>query len=325
MAADDEKKSTDDGRFRELSPGKLLVWARERAGLTQEQVAKELYMTLTKVRALESDDYRHMGSDTFTRGYLRAYANLVKLDVVQVLAAYDRHAQKHGLAEQVLPRRTESANKPLWQFIVLVLLALLILWLVSIWFFDNRQQPTYNRPMAVVPPVETALDVQSPNESSASQAAASSAGLVTGLEQLIENQQSVSVASASVASDSSVNSVQNSSLSSAAQSVVTNLPMSSAAHSELPVKQANANQLDSINFSFTEECWLEVSDARGDVLVADLQSAGSSLQLQGTAPFDVKLGNSPAVKIELNGDQVAIVPALGTNVLSIKVGAPTRE
>ncbi len=189
MAADDEKKSTDDGRFRELSPGKLLVWARERAGLTQEQVAKELYMTLTKVRALESDDYRHMGSDTFTRGYLRAYANLVKLDVMQVLAAYDRHAQKHGLAEQVLPRRTESANKPLWQFIVMVLLALLILWLVSIWFFDNRQQPTYNRPMAVVPPVETALDIQSPNESSAGQAAVSSAALVTVVEQLIENQQ----------------------------------------------------------------------------------------------------------------------------------------
>ncbi|HEY0894046.1 MAG TPA: RodZ domain-containing protein [Cellvibrio sp.] len=320
MAADDEKKSTDDGRFRELSPGKLLVWARERAGLTQEQVAKELYMTLTKVRALESDDYRHMGSDTFTRGYLRAYANLVKLDVVQVLAAYDRHAQKHGLVEQVLPRRVESANKPLWQFIVLVLLALLILWLVSIWFFDNRQQPTYNRPMAVVPPVETALNVQSLNESSASHASLSSAALVAAVERQGEGQQSVSIAS-----DGSVSSLRNSSVSSAIESAATSSFMSSVAHSAMPVKQANANQLDSISFSFAEECWLEVSDARGDVLAADLQSAGSSLQLQGAAPFDVKLGNSPAVKIELNGDQVAIVPALGTNVLSIKVGAPTRE
>lgn len=212
MAADDEKKSTDDGRFRELSPGKLLVWARERAGLTQEQVAKELYMTLTKVRALESDDYRHMGSDTFTRGYLRAYANLVKLDVVQVLAAYDRHAQKHGLVEQVLPRRVESANKPLWQFIVLVLLALLILWLVSIWFFDNRQQPTYNRPMAVVPPVETALNVQSLNESSASHGSLSSAALVAAVARQSEGQQSVSIAS-----DGSVSSLRNSSVSSAIQ------------------------------------------------------------------------------------------------------------
>jgi cytoskeleton protein RodZ len=319
MASDDEKKSTDDGRFRELSPGKLLVWARERAGLTQEQVAKELYMTLTKVRALESDDFRHMGSDTFTRGYLRAYANLVKLDVVQVLAAYDRHAQKHGLVEQVLPRRVESANKPLWQFITLVLLALLILWLVSIWFFDNRQQPTYDRPMAVVPPVETALSVQSLNESSVSQASISSAALMQ------ETQLDEGVQSVSRMSDGSLSSAQNSSVSGVIQSAATSWSMSSVAHSALPVQQTNTNHLDSISFSFTEECWLEVSDARGDVLVADLQSAGSSLQLQGTAPFDVKLGNSPAVKIELNGDQIAIVPALGTNVLSIKVGEPARE
>jgi cytoskeleton protein RodZ len=320
MASDDEKKSTDDGRSRELSPGKLLVWARERAGLTQEQVAKELYMTLTKVRALESDDYRHMGSDTFTRGYLRAYANLLKLDVVQVLAAYDRHAQKHGLVEQVLPRRIESSNKPVWQFIVLVLLTLLLLWLVSIWFFDNRQQPTYNRPMAAVPPVETALNVQSLSESSASHASVSSGALVTAAEQLVEGSQSVSVTT-----DGSEFSVQNSSLSSGIQSAAASVSISSVARSAMPVKQANAGQLDSIRFSFTEESWLEVSDARGDVLMADLQSAGSDLQLQGLAPFDVKLGNSPAVKIELNGDQVAIVPALGTNVLSIKVGAPTRE
>jgi cytoskeleton protein RodZ len=319
MASDDEKKSPDDGRFRELSPGKLLVWARERASLTPEQVAKELYMTLTKVRALESDDYRHMGSDTFTRGYLRAYANLVKLDVVQVLAAYDRHAQKHGLVEQVLPRRAESANKPLWQFIALVLFALLILWLVSIWFFDNRQQPTYNRPMAVVPPVETALNVQSLNESSASLSSVNSAALVQET-QLAEN-----VQSASVMSDESLSSTQSSNVSDAIQSVVTSLSMSSVAHSASLVKQTNANQSDSITFSFTEECWLEVSDAQGDVLVADLQSTGSRLQLQGKAPFDVTLGNSPAVQIELNGNSVTIVPALSTKVLSLKVGRFTRE
>lgn len=311
MASDDEKKTTDDSRFRELSPGKLLVWARERAGLTQEQIAKELYMTLTKVRALESDDYRHMGSDTFTRGYLRAYASLVKLDVVQVLAAYDRHAQKHGLIEQVLPRRVESANKPLWQFIVLVLLALLILWLVSIWFFDNRQEPAYNRPVTVVPPVEMALSMQDLNEPSASQASASS----------------VAVASDTVltAPDNPIVSAQGASVSGLPQSAVSSSSASSLESVSLLQQQTNTNLPDAISFAFTEECWLEVSDARGDVLVADLQSAGSSLQLQGKAPFDVKLGNSPAVSIKLNGDKVTIVPALGTNVLSIKVSASARE
>lgn len=316
MASDDEKKINDDGRFRELSPGKLLVWARERASLTQEQVAKELYMTLTKVRALESDDYRHMGSDTFTRGYLRAYANLVKLDVVQVLAAYDRHAHKHGLIEQALPHRVESANKPLWQFIVWILVALLILWLVSIWFFDNRQQPKYDRPIAVIPPVETALNVQTFNESSsvASQVSSISSAGFTSTVLLDE--------------ESTVSYVANSSLTSVHNSSVAAIGSSSASSVMQPVESAthlNGNQLDSISVAFTEECWIEVSDARGDVLVADLQRAGSSLLLQGKAPFYVKLGNAPGAEIELNGDKVAIVPALGTNVLSLKVGGSTQE
>lgn len=315
MASDDEKKTNDDGRFRELSPGKLLVWARERTGLTQEQVAKELYMTLTKVRALESDDYRHMGSDTFTRGYLRAYANLVKLDVVQVLAAYDRHAHKHGLIEQVVPHRVESANKPLWQFIMWILVALLILWLVSIWFFDNRQQPDYNRPIAVMPPVETALSVQSLGESNAANQASSvsSVGLTSAV--LLSEEET-----ASEVANSSLTSVDNSSAA-----VTDSSSASSVLHLVGAATQVNDNQLDFISVVFTEECWIEVTDARGDVLVADLQRAGSRLQLQGKAPFNVKLGNAPGAEIELNGDKVAIVPALGTNVLSLKVGESTPE
>lgn len=314
MISDDEKNAIDDSRFRELSPGKLLIWGRERAHLTQEQVAKELYMTLTKVRALESDDYRHMGSDTFTRGYLRAYANLVKLDVEQLLAAYDRHAQKHGLVEQVLPQKMESANKPLWQFILLLLVALLILWLVSIWFFDNRQEPNYNPPVTTVPPVETALNAQFSSEHLTSQSSASSVDSVP--EVLLTESQAQ--AGEVLVSDSQV-VAQTSSLAEVIQS------SSSVASISLPVKQTDTTRLDLIGFSFTQECWLEVSDAEGDVLIADLQRAGSRLQLQGKAPFDVKLGNAPSAAIELNGNKVTIVPALGTNVLSLKVGEPTRE
>lgn len=311
MLSDDEKKPLDDSRFRELSPGKLLAWGRERAGLSQDQVAKDLYMTLTKVRALESDDYRHMGSDTFIRGYLRSYATLVKLDVAQVLAAYDRHAQSHGLSEQVLPQRTESANKPLWQFIVLVLLALLILWLISIWFFNNRQQPVYDKAAAVVPAI-TPIDVQ---------AAASSSTESSASNILISAQ----VSAGAIVSDNTSESGQSASSVSIAQAANNISSSASSVPKKAALHQSNTTGLDAISFSFSEECWLEVSDAQGDVLIADLQSSGSHLQLQGKAPFDVKLGNSPATKIELNGDSVAIVPALGTNVLSLKVGKPTRE
>ena len=315
MASDDDKKTTDDSRFRELSPGKLLVWARERAGLTQEQVAKELYMTMTKVRALESDDYRHMASDTFTRGYIRAYANFVKLDVEQVLSAYDRHAQKHGLVEQVMPRRVESPNKPIWQFITLLLLVLFVLWLISIWFFDNRQKETYNKPATIVPPAETVMSATVVQSFSSGYTISSSATSSSSIENSVVPSAVLDVASTHEAGNSSSSS-SIAATSAAASSRILKLESTS---------QTFSGALDVIGFHFTEECWLEVSDANGDALIADLQTPGSQLKLQGVAPFDVKLGNAPAVKIELNGDMIEVVPALGTNVLSLKVGKPKSE
>lgn len=319
MVSDEDKKATDDGRARELSPGKLLIWGRERAGLTQEQVAKELYMTLTKVRALEADDYRHMGSDTFTRGYLRAYANLIKIDVVQLLAAYDRHAQKHGLVEQVLPRKQESAAKPLWQFAGMVGAALLTLWLISVWFFDNRKEPDYDMPVAIAPApqaVSSSLSSSSPNASGPEQAPEQMVGESVSTAALNNAQTS----SASSESGEVANMGASSSLVETVSSTRVADPTTQAAFA-----RDIGSGLDQIVFFFSEECWLEVSDSRGDVLMTDLQAAGTKLSLQGMAPFEVKLGNAPAARIELNGRDVAVVPALGTNVLNLKVGESASE
>ncbi len=313
MVSDDDKKTTEDSRFRELSPGKLLVWGRERAGLSQEQIAKELYMTLTKVRALELDDYRHMGADTFTRGYLRSYANLVKLDVVQVLAAYDRHAQKYGLNEQVLPKKQESVTKPLWQFVALIVVVLLVLWLISVWFFDNRKEPEYDLPVAIVPAVEVFSSSSVAESSMATESSASGGLSPTTLDE-------VSIPATDMANQFSSSSSSIVGLVAESSVGMSNENTDSRSSSSISTGSSRVGVLDEIEFTFTEECWLEVSDSSGDVLVADLQAAGVHLVLQGRAPFDIKLGNAPAVQIELNNEQITLVPAIGTNVLSVKVG-----
>ena len=294
MVSDEEKTTADESRSSELTPGQLLTAGRERAGLTQEQVAKELYMTLTKVRALEADDYRHMGPETFVRGYLRSYAGLLKLDVAQVQEAYDRFAQKNGLVEPVIPAKQESASKPLWQFVVMIVAALLVVWLISVWFFDNRKKPEYAMPAPVVPPVES---LQNPSEEASSESSSSASATATG-----DLQNALQVEPSSGDTSSAISSAADGAISSSSASHVT-----------------DTGKLDELVFLFSQECWLEVSDSRGDVLVTDLQPAGSRLALQGVAPFDVKLGNAPAAKIELNNEKVAVVPALGTNVLSLKV------
>lgn len=258
------------------SPGKMLRDARERMGLTQEEVAKELYMTLTKVRSIESEEYNRLHSDTFIRGYLRAYGQLVKVDLQELLAVYDNQAKRLGLKEEFVLPKTESPNRKIWQFVAVLVGLLLLIWLLSVWFLDNRKKNDYSA-AAVVTEIE--LPAVNPVVAQASSTAA-------------EDETSSSSVAASVTSETN-------------QPATTNLV---------------AGKTDKLEFYFREECWLEVSDAKGDVLATDLQLKNSRLVLEGQSPFDVKMGNAPGVSVKLNGEEVTLVPALGTNVLNIKLG-----
>ena len=271
------------------SPGKILRDAREQLGLTQDDVAKELYMTLTKVKYIESDEYNRLHSDTFIRGYLRAYGQLVKVDLHKLLAIYDNQAKRLGLKEEFTPAKTESSNRKIWQFVVALLVLLLLMWLVSVWFLDNRKKNDYSDVPVTNPIIPSVVQTQSSVASS--EILASSAASVA-MAASIEAQFS------SVASANSQSSIGN----------------------KLALSNPATGRVDKLEFYFSDECWLEVSDAKGDVLATDLQLKGSKLLLEGQGPFEIKMGNAPAVSLKLNDEGVNLVPALGTNVLTIKTG-----
>ena len=67
-------------QFEENKVGQELAFAREEKGMSQEQIADILNLTLANVIALENDDYESLPSWTYVSGYLRAYARLLGLD-----------------------------------------------------------------------------------------------------------------------------------------------------------------------------------------------------------------------------------------------------
>ena len=67
-------------QFKENKVGQELAFAREEKGMSQEQIADILNLTLANVIALENDDYESLPSWTYVSGYLRAYARLLGLD-----------------------------------------------------------------------------------------------------------------------------------------------------------------------------------------------------------------------------------------------------
>lgn len=308
-------------------PGKLLHHGRLQAGLTLEQVAKELYMTVSKVNALENDNYGNVNTHTFARGYIRAYANLLKMDVVVLLAAYDRHIANIIPGENDLPsgagstaaKKNSGKNKGAWHFFAFIIIFFVGLWLISVWFLDNRSEAEYILPV---------VDTSNVRHQSSSIISTLPQSEVMDAVALQENASSESISS-DIVQEKILPTVQHTASSHldtttssiASGSVVDKnvVQSASAALSSSMKIEAKKDALDEITFSFRAESWLEVSDSRGDVLATELELAGSKLSLVGKAPFDVKLGNAPAVDIQLNGKKIEVIPLLGTNVLVLKV------
>jgi len=78
---------------------------------------------------------------------------------------------------------------------------------------------------------------------------------------------------------------------------------------------ANANGEAKLLLEFSNDCWVEVKDAQGNILTSRLMRANTTHTLSGSAPFKVTLGNAPAARIVLDDrlvDTTVYVPRRGT-------------
>lgn len=90
---------------------------------------------------------------------------------------------------------------------------------------------------------------------------------------------------------------------------------------EQVLQEPGSASLDQLQLTFVSDCWLEVSDATGRKLVADLALAGSTREVKGVAPFQVLLGDAAAAsEIALNQQAVPFAPRPGRRVLRMTIG-----
>ena len=66
--------------------GQKLAAARESWGISVQEVAENLNLSVSIIEAVEADDYDKLPGSTFTRGYIRAYANLLRLNPDELIA-----------------------------------------------------------------------------------------------------------------------------------------------------------------------------------------------------------------------------------------------
>ncbi|MBY0238064.1 MAG: helix-turn-helix domain-containing protein [Burkholderiaceae bacterium] len=106
-------------------PGAQLAAQREAMGLSVDQIADQLKLAPRQVVALEADDYDSLPNMAVTRGFVRAYAKVVKLDAAPLVAMIEvnpmaGHEQTQtvrrdisaSFTESRFPTMTERSGKP---------------------------------------------------------------------------------------------------------------------------------------------------------------------------------------------------------------------
>ncbi|MEA3302603.1 MAG: DUF4115 domain-containing protein [Pseudomonadota bacterium] len=77
-----------------------------------------------------------------------------------------------------------------------------------------------------------------------------------------------------------------------------------------------------VTLDFSDNCWVNVNDAEGKIVLFGDIPAGSSKTLEGKAPFTFVLGNAEKVKVSIDGRAYDIAPHMKGGVARFSLGEP---
>ena len=280
-----------------ITPGQLLAAAREARGISQIEMADRLHWLPSYVGALEENRFEVLRAAAFARGYLRAYGKLVGVDEGELMAAYDA-LPSVGQSRRAPPRRI-TTNIPQMQKkglaipvgIAAAAILVLLLWLLQ---GDDEAIDETSTP-------DADLSAESADPVGADSPTAEAATVV-------EN--SVETATAVVALESSDTT------GSIEADAAPDVQLASADTADTEAAEAGEN----LSFQFSGDCWLEVRNASAELIYANLQQAGNTLNISGEAPFDVLVGDARMVSLTFRGEEVSIRRRPGRVMARFSVG-----
>ncbi|MBE9398648.1 helix-turn-helix domain-containing protein [Pontibacterium sp. N1Y112] len=338
----------------EIFPGAEFAAAREAKGQDVEEVASTLNFSSSHLVAIEEGRLSDLPNRVFALGYLRAYARHLGLDEQQAVADYERFTGSTpkagvkplksiggGLEE---PQRKGGGAKWVLSIVVLLGAAGAVNWWVNqrpvtadvpaVTTFNIESEPdSAASPVEVVATISTEQEkeiVSQPVEVS-ELASDSELNHVSAIPETVAVEPSVSsemdVAVAPIVSsslggdepaqvvnggDSSVEAVSNT--EAVAEDVV-----ATADVQEVPVVDKPASVVEGeghLKISFDADCWVEVRDSSGKLLVASVRGAARGVDVRGAAPMKVTLGALSSVdSLTFNNQAVELTQRGRGNIL----------
>ncbi|WP_415230473.1 RodZ domain-containing protein [Psychromonas sp.] len=274
-----------------ISPlGLALHNARLKASLSVEQVAKLLNLNESAVKELEDDVSALIESGKYVpiylRGYLANYAKVVALKSLDEFVEYQQLSKNQACHASI--RATASmapaAKKrliPLWLLVLLLLIAILATVLVK--------QSGFFAAAESAAPAESSKGVENKPFNPIDQNEQNDQTLPE-LEQSTELE-AVEQISPEAVIESAVDE------SSSADEIIS-ADTSVAVEKNEPIAEPPTAVAESLDLSFSADCWTVIFDATGKRLAFGLYKNNDTLSLEGIAPFKMKLGAPSAVDIK---------------------------
>lgn len=282
------------------SPGARLRAAREAAGLTLSEVAQILKFSPRQIEALERDDYRILPGATFVRGFVRAYAKLLKLDAMALLSLLD-DAAPASEAEIVPPENMGDADTSSFiernQRWLIAGLLLMVLAVVAAYLYTRMEGPVGGKqaPAAAALPVPLAPPAQPAAEPLG--AAVVPAAPTPALP-----------ASSESAGAPGINGVGV--MPAPATALPVNpLPGTPQASNPPPLLSAPAvANAQTLMFDFDAVSWLEVKDASQRIVLTGEFPRGSRQVVNGRPPYQLWIGKASGVRVTYGERKVDLQP-----------------
>ncbi len=288
-------------------PGAIVREQRESRGLTQRDIADTLNLGVRVVQDMEAENWARLPAPAFTRGYLRAYAKLLDIDPDVVASAFDAAASRGETRSAAVTSMQRSQRRGLADLsqkhpgLVLTSAVAAVVCAVAIVLW------------AVWPEVEAGEPVVAAKQPA-------------GPAEMMLPKKAQPTATAEPASteptpsDAKPGPVSVASTAPVAEAATPTVDPRHVPHDDHGAHRITSDGNDRLNFAFTDDCWVEIKDAKGGSVYSDLSKSGDALELIGRPPFHILLGNAPAVTLAFNGERVALSPHTRNNVGTLVLG-----
>lgn len=283
------------------SIGQCLRAAREKLGLSVDDLSGAIKVQATTIRQIEQGEFSKLGPAVFAKGFLRSYAKFVHMDAnwldaelghvdlspePALLPSQGERAERDSVIDRVMPAAS-----------YLVGTAILASAIFLVTRFDRIVSPTQNSAPAPNNAVQVSPAPLTPPEAPDTRTLAT-----------FENANNqASLGAPSVLDGASINTVT---------APVGENNVLAAGMAAIPALAADQQAFE---LAVSGVSWVEITDSTGRRLEFNNLGGGVRKSYSGKPPFALKIGNSPGATLIVAGKSMDLSPFTSANIAKVRL------